>query len=192
MIAQLTNMITVISGTNRPGSSTLQIAAYCTQYLKDILVSDEASLLDLQVCNHLPLLREDMYEKSGMPDAIALIQDKYLVDSRLWLVISPEYNGGASGILKFFLDAVSVRKYKETFHHKKIALIGVSSGRAGNLRGMDQLTGIFHYLQADVMPQKLPVSSVHHLIDKEGVLQDELRKTLQEFLDKVAVYYRRN
>lgn len=184
-------MITVISGTNRPDSSTLQIANYCAQFLRSIPGVDIVKLLDLQVCNHLPLLREDMYEKSGMPEDIAHIQDEYLVDSNLWLVISPEYNGGASGILKFFLDAVSVRKYKETFHHKKIALIGVSSGRAGNLRGMDQLTGIFHYLQAEVMPQKLPVSSVHNLISKDGFFQEDLRHTLHDFLQKVSVYYQR-
>jgi chromate reductase len=184
-------MITVISGTNRPGSSTLKIASYCAEYLKRLSGQDDVKLLDLQLCNQLPLLRDDMYEKTGMPDVIAQVQDEFLVDSALWLVISPEYNGGASGILKFFLDAVSVRKYKETFHHKKIALMGVSSGRAGNLRGMDQLTGIFHYLQADVMPQKLPVSSVHQLIDKEGDLQEDLQQTLNDFLEKVVAYSRR-
>jgi NAD(P)H-dependent FMN reductase len=46
------------------------------------------------------------------------------------------------GSLKLFIDACSVREYKQNFKGKKAALVGIASGRAGNLRGMDHLTGV--------------------------------------------------
>jgi chromate reductase len=55
-----------------------------------------------------------------------------------------------------------------------VALLGVASGRAGNLRGMDHLTGILNYLGAIVMPDKLPISRIGELLDAEGQLNDEL------------------
>jgi chromate reductase len=51
--------------------------------------------------------------------------------------------------------------------------VGVSTGRAGNLRGMDHLTGILHYLGFHVMPNKLPVSSVLTLMDEKSNIKDE-------------------
>ena len=56
---------------------------------------------------------------------------------------------------------------------KKVALAGVASGRAGNLRGMDHLTGILNYLGMHVHPNKLPISSVLTLMNSEGELVEE-------------------
>jgi chromate reductase len=83
-------------------------------------------------------------------------------------VVSPEYNGSFPGVLKLFLDALSVKDYKKTFSGKRVSLIGVASGRAGNFRGMEHLTGIFNYLNMIVMPNKLPISSVEKVIDEKG------------------------
>ncbi|HET6227311.1 MAG TPA: NADPH-dependent FMN reductase, partial [Bacteroidia bacterium] len=70
---------------------------------------------------------------------------------------------------------------------KKAALVGVSSGRAGNLRGLDHLTGVLHYLGIYVHPNKLPVSSVLSILDGQGKMKDEntikvLEKQIAEFL----------
>ena len=52
--------------------------------------------------------------------------------------------------------------------------MGVSSGRAGNLRGMDHLTGILNYLGIHVHPNKLPISSVLGLLNEQGHIKDEM------------------
>ena len=85
-----------------------------------------------------------------------------LAADKFWFVF-PEYNGGIPGMLKLFLDAISVRAYKATFHGKKACLTGISTGRAGNLRGLDQLTNILNYLQVIVHPNKVPISSISRL-----------------------------
>src|SRR5690606_4596895 len=53
-----------------------------------------------------------------------------------FIIVMPEYNGSFPGVLKLVIDSCN----PEIFKHKSFALVGVSSGRAGNLRGMDHLT----------------------------------------------------
>lgn len=85
-----------------------------------------------------------------------------------FIVVMPEYNGSFPGVLKLVIDACN----PEVFKFKRFALVGVSSGRAGNLRGMDHLTDILHYLKAEVYSQKLPISSIRALINSDGKLID--------------------
>jgi NAD(P)H-dependent FMN reductase len=85
---------------------------------------------------------------------------KYIYAADKLIIISPEYNGSFPGILKLFIDTMP----HKALDGKKIALTGVATGRGGNLRGLDHLTGILHYLNAHVMPFKLPISGVAALI----------------------------
>ena len=66
----------------------------------------------------------------------------------------------------------------EQFKGKKAALVGLSSGRAGNLRGLDHLTGILHYLDIPVMPKRVNIIHVESQMNDEGRLEDE--KTIQQ------------
>ncbi|MDH3245694.1 MAG: NAD(P)H-dependent oxidoreductase [Saprospiraceae bacterium] len=178
-------MITVISGTNRRNSETERIAGYIVERLRNRF-EVEAKLLTL---TDLPadILHDDMYSKDGQSDELGNLQDAEMVPADKFWFVFPEYNGSFPGVLKLFLDALSVRRYKETFASKKAALTGVSSGRAGNLRGMEQLTGILNHLQVVVLPNKLPISSVEELLKGNSTLSDQntvevLDKQMAEFL----------
>jgi len=183
----LLNMITIISGTNRPNSRTSLIASHCLQVLYD--AGEDVQLLDLVDLN-LPILSDEMYNASGQHPYISTLQDKYLIHSDHWLIISPEYNGSFPGILKLFFDAVSVRRYKETFSGKSASMIGVASGRAGNFRGMEHLTGILNYLNVLVMPNKLPVSVIEKNISENGTIEKITSLVLSSFLEEMIVFYR--
>jgi NAD(P)H-dependent FMN reductase len=39
-------------------------------------------------------------------------------------------------------------------------LVGVANGRAGNLRGIDNMTNMCHYMKMNVFFNKLPLSSI--------------------------------
>lgn len=174
-------MILIISGTNRPKSNTKLIASYIHSYLIDFQ-DEEVEFLSLE---DLPdnIIHSGMYDEGGQSKALSDLQDKYIVPSRKWILISPEYNGSFSGILKLFIDALSIRKYEETFAEKKIALVGVSSGRAGNLRGLDQLTQFLQYLKMNVYHDKLPVSGIEDVIDSEGRLLDSTKEDLKRMIN---------
>ncbi len=185
--SKLNCMITIISGTNRPHSKTILIAKYCFDHLTGL--GESCQLLDLVDIN-IPLLSNEMYKSDGQHPYISALQDKYLIDSDHWLIISPEYNGSFPGILKLFFDAVSVRRYDDTFSGKKASLIGIASGRAGNFRGMEHLTGILNYLNILVMPNKLPVSVIEKNIQKNGFIEDSTAYTLNAFMGEVIQFNR--
>jgi NAD(P)H-dependent FMN reductase len=83
--------------------------------------------------------------------------------------VVPEYNGSFPGVLKVFIDAC---KFPDSFFGKKAALVGLSSGKYGNIRGIDHLTGICHYINLHVLPMRLHIPA----IDKEFDDQNDLFK----------------
>lgn len=175
-------MITIISGTNRKNSTTEIVAKHYFDNIKN-LTDSPVKYLSLQ---SIPLdtLNPDMYEESGQSPALQRLQDEYLVDAQKWVIVLPEYNGSYPGVLKLFLDAVSVRKYKETFKNKKLGLVGVASGRGGNLRGLDQLTNSMNYLGFSVMANKLPLSQINRSIVGEKIENELTRSTILNHVEQ--------
>lgn len=171
-------MITIISGTNRPHSNTMKVALNYVQLMEKQGVKPELLSLETVPAN---IAFSELFNKRS--SEFQQILDKYIVPAQKFVIISPEYNGSFPGILKTFLDAI----HPDINRGKKVALVGVSTGRAGNLRGMDHLTGILHYLGFHVMPNKLPVSSVLTLMDEKSNIKDEhtvkaLEKHIADFL----------
>jgi len=160
-------MITIISATNRPNSNTLKVAQKYSQLMEKQGVKSE--LLSLESLPH-DFIFTDMYGKRS--DNFQQLLDKCIIPAQKFAIVVPEYNGSYAGILKSFLDAIP----PEINKGKKVVLIGVSSGRAGNIRGLDHLTSVLHHLGMHVHPNKLPISSVLTMIDSDGNLVDE--KTL--------------
>ncbi|MTB52530.1 NADPH-dependent FMN reductase [Lewinella sp. W8] len=162
-------MITVISGTNRSGSRTLLFA----NYFHELLISKgvESQLLDL---TKLPLgdFIPEMYSSKFIAPELKSIQERYVLGAQKLAIFVPEYNGSYPGVLKLFIDGISVNEYPKNFKNKAVALIGVASGRAGNLRGMDHLGDTIAHMGGWVLPNKLPLSSVEQLLDDQDRLVD--------------------
>lgn len=155
--------ITIISATNRLDSNTEKVANYYLSNLKSKGIN--ASLLSLK---SLPesFLTSDLYGKRS-PEFQTII-DNYIVNETKFIFITPEYNGSFAGVLKVFLDAIPPKHWADN----KACLVGISSGRAGNLRGMEHLTNILNYLKVNVYHTKLPISIVDKLLDVSGNLAD--------------------
>ena len=169
-------MITIISSTNRPGSSTLKVAQYYNRKLIERGV--EAELFSLA---QLPpnIIETDLYGKRSKE--FEPIQD-LITNTDKFLFIIPEYNGSFPGVLKVFIDACS---FPESFYEKKAALVGVSSGRYGNIRGVDHFTGICNYIHLHIMPLKIHIPSVHKELDAEGdFFKEDTLKFTNEQIDK--------
>ena len=165
-------MYTIISGTNRNDSNTIKVAQYYQQLLKKKDI--EANLLSLQGLNVLE--RNPAFTK---------IEQEELMPVKKIIFISPEYNGSFPGVLKAMFDISDIKK---TWWGKKALLTGVSTGRAGNLRGMEDLTGILHFMKVVVHPNKLPISVVDKLMDENGNLYDAptiaaIKTQVHEFIE---------
>jgi len=178
-------MTTLVIGSNRKNNATAIFAKFIYQeLLKEN--HQKYALLDLSDLT-LNAIDNKMYGKETQPSTIIDIQDNYFLPAEKFWFFVPEYNGSIPGILKLLIDGMSVRLYEETFSNKKACITGIASGRAGNLRGMDHLAEILNHLNIAVLPNKLPISSIHRLLDKDKTLidsktMDALIKQKDQFL----------
>lgn len=172
-------MITVISGTNRFSSESLLFAQQFVLFLEKH-GSQPVKLLSMEAMSH-DWFHSEMYEKEGQRPSLQALQNAYIIPADKFLIVAPEYNGSFPGVLKLFLDACSVREYNASFKDKKAALVGVATGRAGNLRGMDHLTGILHHLGTIVMPEALPISRIGGLVDEGEILDDTTLSVMEQY-----------
>jgi chromate reductase len=169
-------MVTIIASTNRPGSSTLKLAQYYQKRL-----AQKGLKTNLLSLTELPdnLIKTDLYGKRSQE--FEKIQ-QLITNTDKFLFVIPEYNGSFPGVLKVFIDACS---FPESFYEKKAALVGLSSGKYGNIRGIDHFTGVCHYIHLNVMPLKIHISSITKEFDESGdiIPEDTLRFT-EEQMDK--------
>ncbi|WP_026464098.1 NADPH-dependent FMN reductase [Adhaeribacter aquaticus] len=173
-------MLTIISGTNRPGSNALRVANYYKKRLKE--KGHEANILSL---TELPgtLIESDLY--GNRSQEFAKIQET-VSNSEKFLFVIPEYNGSFSGVLKTFVDAC---EFPASFYDKKAALVGVSSGRQGNLRGVDHFTGVANHMHLHVLPLKMYLAGVEaELDDNNNLHKEETVKFTDEQIDKFIAF----
>ena len=163
---------TIISGTNRIGSYTEKVAAEYQRVLKEKNINAGIlSLVNLNVLTRTPELIK--------------VENEILIPTQKFIFIIPEYNGTFPGVLKVMIDNTDI---KQVWYHKKALLTGVSTGRAGNLRGMDHLSASLNYLKMNVHHNKLPISVIDKVIDATGRLNDETLKAIDEQLTEFINY----
>lgn len=170
-------MITIIQATNRPDSNT----EYISRHVQDLVSAASSSQVGYVSMQDIPpeILFCDPYEESSMPKKLIAIQDQFMIPASHFIWIIPEYNGSFPGVVKLFIDALSVRSYEETFPFKKSAIIGITSGRSGNIRGMDHLASILMHMKCIIYPKLLPISRILEQIDEQGHLtSDQTIKSL--------------
>jgi NAD(P)H-dependent FMN reductase len=163
-------MITIVSGTNRPGNRTRRLVQYYQDALSERAVEGKLLLLEgVDLNRRTPELEQ--------------IEQRLLIPADKFIFILPEYNGSFPGAVKTFIDLC----HPECFSGKKALLTGLADGRAGNLRGMEHFTGILNHMNVVVHPFKLPISVFKRLLNEQGELIDEatrkaINKQLTEFL----------
>lgn len=98
------------------------------------------------------------------------------------VIVSPEYNRGYPGSLKYVLDML-LREYI----HKAVGLVGVSGGGFGGVRVIESLLGVVRELGLAVTFTDLNCSRVHDMFDDGGNLKDAgFQKRIDGFLEELA------
>lgn len=150
------DIYTIISGTNRRNSNTIKVARQYENLLKAKGVDTRFVTLEGLDVNH-------------RNEALIKLEKEILIPTTKFTFVTPEYNGSFPGVLKAMIDNTDIEK---VWWGKKALLTGVSTGRAGNLRGMEHLTGVLHYLKMNVHHNKLPISIVNKLLNSEYTIED--------------------
>ncbi|MBI1842248.1 MAG: NAD(P)H-dependent oxidoreductase [Verrucomicrobia bacterium] len=179
-------MMTLLVGTNRPGSSTRKVARQVEEIYTEL--KTPVHVIDLAL---LPPAIFDPGAYNEKPAAFRPFSDAVLNASGL-VVITPEYNGGAPGVLKYFIDML---KFPESFERRPVAFVGLAAGVWGALRPVEQLQMIFGYRNALLFPERVFIPGVGQQLDADGRLKDpdlvqRLRKQAQGFIQFVGALRR--
>ncbi|MDB6023653.1 MAG: NADPH-dependent reductase [Pedosphaera sp.] len=156
-------MITLIVGTNRPGSNTRKVARQVEEIYAQL--KTPLQVLDLAQLPPEIFLPTSYAEK---PKSFAPFADAVVKSTGL-IIVTPEYNGGMPGVLKYFIDML---KFPESFQKRPVCFIGVAAGIWGALRPIEQLQHIFGYRNAFIYPERVFLPQVNNLLDAEGRLND--------------------
>lgn len=171
---------TLILGTHRPGNLSSVIFDFVGACLEERRVIVRRLRME-------DLPADFLYgnEVLGSGGAVDQIARKYIAEVSKFFFVIPEYNGSFPGILKAFIDVVK----PDYFRDKKAALVGVATGRAGNLRGCDHLADVLMHLGTVVMPGALPISSLHTLLNEHRKLRDtQTCEGLRSYVDRFIVF----
>lgn len=156
-------MYTIISATNRAGSNTLKVSKQYQQFFAAQNI--DTTLFSLEELSSIH--RDDHFLR---------IERDILVPTQKFIFVMPEYNGSFPGIFKLLIDLSDV---KVCWNHKKVMLVGVANGRAGNLRGLDIMTNMCHYIKMNVFHDKLPISSISAELENDVFKNENTIKTIQ-------------
>jgi chromate reductase len=171
-------MITVIAGTNKKGSLTRQVAEIYFQRIA--ATRADVRLLLLEEIDFSFISHGMFFHRPA--EAIKLQQDYFDPASTLVFVV-PEYNGSFPGILKVLIDSFDV---KAAFENKRAALVGVATGRGGNLRGLDHLSGILNHMQVTVITGNVMISKAKEELDISGTfIHDVTNKMVDKHVAKI-------
>jgi NAD(P)H-dependent FMN reductase len=156
-------MITLIVGTNRPGSNTRKVARHVEEIYAQLKVP--LKVLDLA---QLPPEIFSPASYATKPPGFQTFSEAILAAEGL-VVVSPEYNGSVPGILKYFIDML---KFPESFEKRPVCFVGLAAGMWGALRPVEQLQMIFGYRNAYLYPERIFLPGINDLLDDQGKLKD--------------------
>ena len=157
-------MITLLVGTNRPDANSRKIALEIESIYKSLEV--ETTLLDLI---DLPADIFNPKSYAEKPDTFKPFTEAILNAKGLH-VVTPEYNGGFPGVLKYFIDMLP---FPESFEDRAVAFTGLAAGQFGALRPVEQLQQLFSYRNGYLFPNRVFIPEVNSVLDDSGKLKDE-------------------
>ncbi len=155
----------IIVGTNRPGSNTLLVAQFIQSLFKEN--GEDIALIDLAQIEVDQLGPDHMVGKKPMPPGVKNAIESITQSEGLFFVI-PEYNGGAPGVLKLFID---YWKFPESFESRPVAFVGLAAGIWGGLKPVEHISQVMGYRNAYQFPQRVFLKEIYKTL-KDGKIED--------------------
>ena len=173
----MTAKILFLAGSSRNKSSNKFVA----QKAQEIAAKHdvEATFIDLKDFE-MPLYNGDIEDASGLPKNAIKLKELFIAHDAIFIA-SPEYNSGYSPLLKNSLDWIS-RPHQENeiplsaFRNKIAALVAISPGGYGGIRGLVQLRMLLGNIMVTVIPQQLAIPFSSKVLDDDGNFIDEAQE----------------
>lgn len=165
-----------IAGSLREGSYSHQALAIAARTAQDL--GAEVKILDLRQMN-LPFCDgNNGYE--DYPDVEVLRQTVKEADGLI--LVTPEYHGSVSGVLKNALDLMS-------FEHLDSKVVGAISilGGQSNSNALNDLRKIARWVHAWVIPEQVAIGQAWQAFNDDGKLTDpKLAERLDKFVHSLV------
>jgi chromate reductase len=133
--------------------------------------------VDLELFDELGLLPhydEDLDQPDvATPSAVADLRSR-IDEADALLIVTPEYNGSVTSVLKNAIDWTSARHRGSWLQGKTVAIAGVTTGQYGAIWAQQDLRRILGIAGARVIEGDLPVSRARETFDESGVLTNQL------------------
>lgn len=168
--------IAILLGSVRTGRKTHNIAYYVEKKLQERGI--ETQMMDLGM-HPLPLM-DERYGRTNAPSPEIAEMGLQLKEADGMLLVSPEYHGSFTGVLKNALDY-----YWVEFARKPIGVIATGSGKMGGINASTQLQHVVLSLGAYALPYKLLVPEIQHAFDdQQQPLREDVVKNTDKFLNE--------
>ncbi|NEQ45822.1 MAG: NAD(P)H-dependent oxidoreductase [Leptolyngbya sp. SIOISBB] len=165
-----------IAGSLREGSYSHQALAIAARTAQDL--GAEVTMLDLRELT-LPFCDGNKaYE--DYPDVEVLRQTVKAADGLI--LVTPEYHGSVSGVLKNALDLMS-------FEHLDGKVVGAMSilGGQANSNALNDLRKIARWVHAWVIPEQVAIGTAWQAFNEDGKLVDaKLAERLDKFVHSLV------
>ncbi len=162
----MTYFIPLILGTGREGNESEKIAQF---------VFEEAKKYNFEVLLIKPREYLDQPFTGGMREEKRNKLSEIFSRADGFLIVSPEYNHGYPGELKLLLD-----EFYEEYQHKPVGICGVSAGKLGGARMVEQLRLVFIELQAIPLRNAVYFSYISNFEKEKENYREFLKKLFEE------------
>ncbi|MCI4668651.1 MAG: NAD(P)H-dependent oxidoreductase [Bacteroidia bacterium] len=171
--------VTIILGSIREGRKSDRVAKHLHALLEKA-EGVEPYLLDLR--EHPLPQYEYRWADVESPDPNLPKVGQLLANSDGMILVSPEYHGSYTGVLKNAID-----HYWKEFGKKVIGVVSTGSGRMGGINASTEMQQLILSLGAYPIPKKLLVPLIQEVYSPEGEPQNEkmekdANKFVHEFL----------
>ena len=177
--------IIIIPGSSRNDSCNAKLANAIKNKIDNDSDNAEATLVSLNDYE-MPMYNGDLEEKNGVPLNAKKLAEK-ICEHHGVVVVSPEYNGSLTPLLKNTIDWMSrnlgdVKPYQD----RVFGLASCSPGALGGIRGIYHLRGILVSIGAEMMTHQLCVGNGFNAFDQSGNLTEERnQKSLDKFYNNL-------
>ncbi|MCH6200085.1 NAD(P)H-dependent oxidoreductase [Aquiflexum sp. LQ15W] len=169
--------IVIISGSPRNGSISYRIAVNLSKRLEKV-GNLHIDLIDMKA-SFMPPIQKVWQSKDDVPAEYLNLFTK-MDEADGFIIVSPEYNGGYSSVMKNFLDYFSKSIYKQ----KAFGIVTGSTGMMGGMRAAQQLVQLSVALFGIVSPTLLVTPQMDKKFDEKGDLLDpSFEKPIEKFLE---------
>jgi NAD(P)H-dependent FMN reductase len=144
-------MIVILSGTNRISSNTNRVALLVQSIYDQLGIEND--IIDL---TKLPaeVFCPTIY--ANKPESLNHFT-RPITQAKGVVIVTPEYNGSFPGILKYFIDLLPM---PESFISKPVCFIGLSAGKWGAFRAVEQLRQILLANGAFIFPKPVLIPEI--------------------------------